>query len=162
MGRNQRLTQYSRVRAVHRPLQEYVYAELARARAVIHNSDYESVNEGKRAIDRHFRERNATFAKSPQRHLGKGTRATFLLRGEQLQGSPIPLRLVSKHCSRGHSAAGSLLDPVYSWTYRIGVLLQAVSAAPRPKIDGSPLDVPPSNPFLMSEGPLATDQLSRT
>lgn len=121
MGRDQRLAQCSRVRAVHRPLQEYVYAELARARAVIHNSDYESVNECKRAIDRHFRERNATFAKNPQRHLGKGTRATFLLRGEQLQGSPIPVRLVSKHCSRGHSAAGSLLDPVYSWTYRVGV-----------------------------------------
>src|SRR5262249_4166784 len=37
------------------------------ARAVIHNSDYESVNECKRAIDRHFRERNATFAKNPCR-----------------------------------------------------------------------------------------------
>jgi hypothetical protein len=37
------------------------------AYAVIHNSDYESVNECKRAIDRHFRERNATFAKNPCR-----------------------------------------------------------------------------------------------
>jgi len=37
------------------------------ARAVIHNSDYGSVNECKRAIDRHFRERNAAFAKNPRR-----------------------------------------------------------------------------------------------
>jgi transposase len=37
------------------------------ARAVIHNSDYESVNECKRAIDRYFRERNAAFAKNPRR-----------------------------------------------------------------------------------------------
>src|SRR5262249_3819176 len=37
------------------------------ARAVIHNSDYQSINECKRAIDRHFRERNAAFAKSPRR-----------------------------------------------------------------------------------------------
>jgi transposase len=37
------------------------------ARAVIHNSDYGSVNECKRAIDRHFRERNAAFGKNPRR-----------------------------------------------------------------------------------------------
>jgi transposase len=37
------------------------------ARAVIHNSDYESVNECKLAIDRYFRERNAAFAKNPRR-----------------------------------------------------------------------------------------------
>ena len=37
------------------------------ARAVIHNSDNESVSECKRAIDRHFRERNAAFAKNPRR-----------------------------------------------------------------------------------------------
>jgi hypothetical protein len=37
------------------------------ARAVIHNSDYSSVDECKRAIDRHFRERNAAFAKNPKR-----------------------------------------------------------------------------------------------
>jgi len=37
------------------------------ARAVIHNSDYGSVSECKRAIDRYFRERNAAFAKNPRR-----------------------------------------------------------------------------------------------
>ncbi len=37
------------------------------ARAVIHNSDYASVNECKTAIDRYFRERNAAFAKNPRR-----------------------------------------------------------------------------------------------
>jgi transposase len=37
------------------------------ARAVIHNSDYASVNDCKRAIDRYFRERNAAFAKNPKR-----------------------------------------------------------------------------------------------
>ena len=37
------------------------------ARAIIHNSDYGSVNECKRAIDRYFRERNAAFAKNPRR-----------------------------------------------------------------------------------------------
>jgi len=36
-------------------------------RAVIHNSDYVSVNECKRAIDRYFLERNAAFAKNPRR-----------------------------------------------------------------------------------------------
>jgi len=37
------------------------------ARAVIHNSDYSSVDECKLAIDRHFRGRNAAFAKNPRR-----------------------------------------------------------------------------------------------
>jgi len=37
------------------------------AGAVIHNSDCASVDECKRAIDRHFREWNAAFAKSPRR-----------------------------------------------------------------------------------------------
>jgi len=37
------------------------------ARAVIHNSDYSSVNECLSAIDRYFRERNAAFAKNPRR-----------------------------------------------------------------------------------------------
>ena len=37
------------------------------ARAVVHNSDYASVNECRSAIDRHFRERNAAFAKNPRR-----------------------------------------------------------------------------------------------
>jgi transposase len=37
------------------------------ARAVIHNSNYSSVDECKRAIDRYFRERNEAFAKNPRR-----------------------------------------------------------------------------------------------
>jgi len=37
------------------------------ARAVIHNSNYLSVDECKRAIDRYFRERNDAFAKNPKR-----------------------------------------------------------------------------------------------
>ena len=37
------------------------------ARAVIHNSNYGSVNECKRAVNRYFRERNAAFAMSPRR-----------------------------------------------------------------------------------------------
>jgi hypothetical protein len=37
------------------------------ARAVIHNSDYSSVDECKRAIDRHFLERNVSFLNNPRR-----------------------------------------------------------------------------------------------
>jgi len=37
------------------------------ARAIIHNSDYESVDEAKMAIDRYFQERNAHFQKHPRR-----------------------------------------------------------------------------------------------
>ncbi len=37
------------------------------ARAVIHNSDYRTVEDAKAAIDRHFEERNAHFARHPRR-----------------------------------------------------------------------------------------------
>ena len=37
------------------------------ARAIIHNSDYKSVDEAKAAIDRYFSERNAHFRKHPRR-----------------------------------------------------------------------------------------------
>jgi transposase len=37
------------------------------ARAIIHNSDYESVDRAKEAIDRYFRERNEHFAMHPRR-----------------------------------------------------------------------------------------------
>src|SRR5207247_480480 len=37
------------------------------ARAVIHNSNYQSVKECKKAIDRHFRERNEHFRANPKR-----------------------------------------------------------------------------------------------
>lgn len=37
------------------------------AKAVIHNSDYHSVNDCKKAIDRHFAERNRHFKKHPKR-----------------------------------------------------------------------------------------------
>jgi transposase len=37
------------------------------AKAVIHNSDYQSVEEAMAAIDRHFLERNGYFAKNPKR-----------------------------------------------------------------------------------------------
>jgi transposase len=37
------------------------------ARAVIHNSDYSSVDECKRAINQYFRERNDAFSKNPRR-----------------------------------------------------------------------------------------------
>ena len=36
-------------------------------RAVIHNSDYQSVDEMKTAISRHFRERNSFFNDNPRR-----------------------------------------------------------------------------------------------
>ncbi len=41
------------------------------AKAVIHNSDYQSVDEAKAAIDRHFAERNSHFRDHPQRAGGK-------------------------------------------------------------------------------------------
>lgn len=41
------------------------------ARAVIHNSDYKSVDEAKASIDRYFRERNAHFKEHPKRAGGK-------------------------------------------------------------------------------------------
>jgi hypothetical protein len=44
---------------------ESVFSGLARA--VIHNSDYGSVDEAKTAIDRHFRERNEHFQRHPRR-----------------------------------------------------------------------------------------------
>ena len=37
------------------------------ARAIIHNSDYSSVDEAKAAIDRYFVDRNAGFARNPRR-----------------------------------------------------------------------------------------------
>jgi hypothetical protein len=37
------------------------------ARAIIHNSDYQSVDECKAAIDRYFEERNEHFRKHPKR-----------------------------------------------------------------------------------------------
>jgi hypothetical protein len=37
------------------------------AKAIIHNSDYESVEAGKAAIDRYFTERNAFFRANPKR-----------------------------------------------------------------------------------------------
>jgi ABC-type Mn2+/Zn2+ transport system ATPase subunit len=37
------------------------------ARAIIHNSDYKSVDEAKAAIDRHFTERNNHFLEHPRR-----------------------------------------------------------------------------------------------
>jgi hypothetical protein len=37
------------------------------ARAIIHNSDYQSVEECKDAIDRHFAERNQYFKENPKR-----------------------------------------------------------------------------------------------
>jgi hypothetical protein len=44
---------------------EAVFSGLARA--VIHNSNYSSVDECKIAIDRHFEERNLHFTKNPRR-----------------------------------------------------------------------------------------------
>jgi DDE superfamily endonuclease len=44
---------------------ESVFSGLARA--VVHNSDYQSEEEAKRAIDRHFLERNRYFLKNPER-----------------------------------------------------------------------------------------------
>jgi hypothetical protein len=44
---------------------ESVFSGLARA--VVHNSDYQSEEEAKRAIDRHFLERNQYFLKHPER-----------------------------------------------------------------------------------------------
>ena len=41
------------------------------SRAIIHNSDYQSVDEGKAAIDRYFSERNAHFRDHPRRAGGK-------------------------------------------------------------------------------------------
>jgi hypothetical protein len=41
------------------------------ARAIIHNSDYKSVDEAKKAIDRYFEERNVHFKQHPRRAGGK-------------------------------------------------------------------------------------------
>jgi hypothetical protein len=46
------------------------------ARAIIHNSDYKSVDEAKAAIDRYFAERNDYFRQPPTRRQKKlGQRA---------------------------------------------------------------------------------------
>ena len=37
------------------------------AKAIIHNSDYQSEGDAKTAIDRYFRERNESFLKHPKR-----------------------------------------------------------------------------------------------
>jgi hypothetical protein len=37
------------------------------ARAIIHNSDYQSIEEAQAAIDRYFRERNDYFTRHPKR-----------------------------------------------------------------------------------------------
>ena len=37
------------------------------ARAIIHNSNYQSVEECKFAIDKYFEERNSSFKKNPKR-----------------------------------------------------------------------------------------------
>ena len=37
------------------------------ARAIIHNSDYKTVDDAKAAIDRYFDERNAHFTRHPKR-----------------------------------------------------------------------------------------------
>ncbi len=37
------------------------------ARAIIHNSNYQTVDEAKAAIDRHFDDRNAHFMRHPRR-----------------------------------------------------------------------------------------------
>lgn len=37
------------------------------ARAVLHNSDYQSVDECKEAIDKHFANRNEAYARNPRR-----------------------------------------------------------------------------------------------
>ena len=44
---------------------ESVFSGLAKA--VIHNSDYQSVDQARYAIDRHFRERNEFFRRNPKR-----------------------------------------------------------------------------------------------
>jgi hypothetical protein len=41
------------------------------ARAIIHNSDYSSLGEAKKAIDRYFKERNEHFSAFPKRAGGK-------------------------------------------------------------------------------------------
>jgi hypothetical protein len=41
------------------------------ARAVLHNSDYPSVNECKKAIDKHFADRNDAYKRNPRRAGGK-------------------------------------------------------------------------------------------
>jgi hypothetical protein len=41
------------------------------AKAIIHNSDYQSVKEAKAAIDRYFAERNQEFRDNPKRAGGK-------------------------------------------------------------------------------------------
>jgi len=44
-----------------------MFGSYAPARAIIHNSDYESIDEVKAAIDRYFRERNCYFKQHPKR-----------------------------------------------------------------------------------------------
>jgi hypothetical protein len=57
------------------------------SRAVIHNSDYQSLNEAKAAIDRHFAERNAHFKANPRRA------------GKKIWGA----ERVPSHFSEGHN-----------------------------------------------------------
>ena len=66
------------------------------ARAIIHNSDYKTLDEAKTAIDRYFDERNEHFTTAPpegrRQDLAQGARAGRVLRGEQLQGPVLPLK----------------------------------------------------------------------
>jgi hypothetical protein len=56
---------------------ESVFSGLARA--VVHNSDYQSEDEAKAAIDRHFAERNEYFLKNPKRAGDKIWREAIVL-----------------------------------------------------------------------------------
>ena len=65
------------------------------ARAIIHNSDYDSLAACKLAVDRHFAERNAFFRGEPEEgrpdHLGQGDHSEHILLCEQLQEPPLLL-----------------------------------------------------------------------
>ena len=65
------------------------------ARAVIHNSDYKTLDHAKAAVDRYFADRNAHFMQHPRRAgakiWGREREDSCLLRSKQLQGPPLSL-----------------------------------------------------------------------
>jgi hypothetical protein len=65
------------------------------ARAIIHNSNYKTLDDAKTAINRYFEKRNAHFRQYPRRAgnkiWGKERESRRFLRSKQLQGSTLSL-----------------------------------------------------------------------
>lgn len=92
------------------------------ARAIIHNSDYDSLAACKAAVDRHFTERNV-FPGKPEEgrpdHLGQGDHAQYILLREQLQESPLLLLWnVKRRCAARMSMEGESAREMTSCFWR--------------------------------------------